>query len=271
MSSKKRTFILKNINTQLTVDTIYSKYGLTLTSNLTKKEEFNSSLKTTKISDIITTVEQQNSICFLDENKKQVKCTVSMIDFSNKKTLPEKTDVHCFWCRHQFLTNPLGCPVKFVNSLLEKSYTSHITKDKYYMKENITKNKLERIEKENRNTEEKDEKLTVFNGDILPIQNNYYLTDGIFCSFNCILAFIKDNNHDLFYRESYSLLHILYEDLFGEKVRKMTPAPDWRLLKNYGGSLSIDEYRKSFNMIEYEFMFNLRDVKSMSKTYKEKS
>ena len=260
-NTKKRTFMLKSINTQQIVDSIKAEYGLTLTSNLTKKEE-SSFTKTTKISDIITTVEQENSISFLDENKKHLKCTASMVEFSSKKTLPENTHVYCFWDKHPFQSRPLGCPIKFVNSMLEKSYTSHITKDKYYMKENITKNKLEYIMQET-----KDQNSHI---DIQPVENNYYLTYGIFCSFNCVLAFIKENNHDLFYRESFCLLHSLYEDLTGEKVKKMTPSPHWRLLKNFGGPMTIEEYRKSFNMVDYEFMFNLRDIKSISKIYKEK-
>ena len=129
--SKKRTFMLKNIDSLESVNTINSKYSLVLSSNLTKKEKEELSSKTTRISDIILSAEQENSISFLDENKKQQKCSITMLEFINKKTLPESTNVMCFWCRHSFQTKPIGCPIKFVNSMLEKSYVSHITKDKY--------------------------------------------------------------------------------------------------------------------------------------------
>lgn len=264
MTSKKRCFILKNIDTA-TLNSIHVNYGLiivskTNVSNVSKDTtELLSHNKTTKISDIISSIDQESSISFLDENKKNNKCVMTMVNFMDKKTLPKSTSIYCFWCKHSFIFSPIGCPIKFVNSSIEKSYISHITKDKYYMRENITKHKLEMISKELNN-----------NIEIYPIKNNYYLTDGIFCSFNCVLSFIKDNNHDMFYRESYSLLHEMYETLTSQKIKKMTPAPHWRLLEHFGGHLSIEEYRQSFNTVEYEFMFNLRDMKTISKVYSEK-
>jgi hypothetical protein len=257
MASKKRNFMLKSIDSNI-AGMINMKYGLVIVSQKDKDKEESVS-KTTKISDIISSLEQENSVSFLDENKKNCKCSVTMADFVNKKKIPEKTDIQCFWCKHSFSSMPIGCPIKFVNSSVEKSYVSHITKDKYYMKENITKNKLMSLMESNNSQIE-----------IQPIVNDYYLTDGIFCSFNCVLSFIKDNNHDMFYRESYFLLHSLYEQCIGQKIKKMTPAPHWRLLKNFGGHLSIEEFRESFNIIDYEFAFNLRDMKSISKVYKEK-
>jgi hypothetical protein len=261
MSSKKRSFMLKNIDS-IILNSININYGLIVntvpTSSIMSKNDVKET-KTTKISDIISSIDQESSISFLDENKKNNKCSVTMISFTGKKTLPEKTSIHCFWCKHSFTSCPIGCPIKFVNSSIEKSYVSHITKDKYYMRENITKHKLETISKEiNHNIE------------IYPIENNYYLTDGIFCSFNCTLAFIKDNNNDMFYRESYSLLHGMYEAFIGQKIKKMTHSPHWRLLDRFGGHLSIEEFRRSFNTVEYEFIFNLRDMKTISKVYSEK-
>jgi hypothetical protein len=254
--SKKRHFILKNINSDNNIDNINAKYGLVIISNISKevKEETN----TTKITDIIS-LESDHSVSFLDENKKETKCITTMVEYLNMNRLPEKTDIHCFWCRHSFTTRPIGCPIKFVNSCIEKSYVSQITKDKYYMKENLTKNKLKKIN------------LNELEIEVTPIENDYFLTDGNFCSFNCVLAFIKDNNHNNFYRESYSLLHTLYESFVNKKMNKIIPAPHWRLLKSYGGNMNIEEYRNSFNTIDYEFIFNIRDMKTISKVYREKN
>ena len=259
MASKKYTFTLKNLDTN-GLNTINIKYGLIVETSV-PNVKVETILKTTKISDIISSIDQENSVCFLDENKKSNKCIVTMVDFMNKKKIPETSTIHCFWCKHSFTTCPIGCPIKFVNSSIEKSYVSQITKDKYYMKENITKEKLSSL-----SDLVKDES----NIEIHPIVNDYYLTDGNFCSFNCVLSFIKDNNHDMFYRESYSLLHCLYEQFIGQKMKKIIPSPHWRLLQNFGGNLTIDEFRDSFNTVLYEFMFNLRDMKSISKVYKEK-
>ena len=237
---KKRTFTLKNVDLKVT----NAKYGLVIISNIEK--ETPNSTKTTKITDLFTN-DVEMSISFLDENKKNYKCSVSMIDWSRHKTLPDVTSIKCFWCKHSFGTKPIGCPISFCNSMIEKSYTSHITKDKYFMKENIGTKKLE-MTKELSDIE------------IIPIKKDYYLTDGCFCSFNCCLAFIKDHNHDLFYKDSQSLLHSMYYQMIGKKAGKLLAAPHWRLLTDFGGNLTIQEYRQSFNVIDYEFMFTVRDI-----------
>ena len=256
LTSKKRHFTLKNVN----IAEIHQTYGFVIVSNL-EKDVIPSSTKTTKITDIMPH-EVEYVVCFLDENKKENKCIVTMVEWLRREALPRTTPLHCFWCRHAFETSPIGCPIKFVNSAIEKSYISQITKDKYYMKENVTKRKLEDIMKNK-------EELRSQHIEISPFENDYFLTDGVFCSFNCTLAFIKDHNQDIFYKESYSLLYSLYEQLVGKRATKITPAPHWRLLKEYGGHLSIERFRDAFNTLEYEFMFNIREMRTISKVFKE--
>jgi hypothetical protein len=253
-SHKKRTFTLKNIDVKVT----NTKFGLVIISNIEKETPISN--KTTKITDLFTEVE--SSVSFLDENKKKYQCSVSMIDWTRQNKLPDTTPIKCFWCKHSFETSPIGCPITFCNSMIEKSYVSHITKDKYFMKENIGTKKLELVKE-------------MSDIDILPIKKDYYLTDGCFCSFNCTLAFIKDNYHDLFYKDSLSLLHSLYYHIVGKKAGKLLPAPHWRLLKDFGGNLSIQEYRQTFNIVDYEYMFAIRnapekaEMRAMSHVYKE--
>jgi hypothetical protein len=253
--TKKRNFVLKNIN----IEEVNVKYSLNIISNLNK--EVKDDDKKTKIKDVIFN-DIEHSVSFLDENKKDIKCIVTMVDIKNNE-LPEYTDIKCFWCRHNFETKPIGCPIKYINTIIEKSYISHITKDKYYMRENISTSKLDELSKT------KDDAI-----EITPINNTkgYYLTDGIFCSFNCTLSFIKSNNHNIFYKESMSLLHSLYYDFVGKQMAKIIQAPDWRILKDYGGSLDIETFRSTFNKINYKELFsvrNIKDMKTISKIYKE--
>jgi len=254
LNTKKRNFTLKNIN----IEEIHKTYGFAIISNLDKDVPQNS-LNTTKLVDIMPS-ETENNISFLDEHKKDTKSVATMIEWVKQQSLPNKTHMNCFWCRHTFETSPIGCPIKFVNSCVEKSYISQITKDKYYMKENVTKRKLDDIVKNK-------EELKTQHIEIAPIENDYFLTDGIFCSFNCALAFIKDNNQDMFYKDSYSLLYSLYEHLIGKRPTKMSPAPHWRLLKEYGGNLTITQFRETFNILEYQFMFNIREMRTISKIF----
>ena len=251
--TKKRSFILKNLDIQA----INNKYGFVLISNIDQEFKDEKGTKTTKISDIIQS-EPEYAVSFLDENKKEYKCNATMVDWINNGKLPDNTHINCFWCKHSFSTKPIGCPIKFVNSCIEKSYVSQITKDEYYMKENVTKNKLKKIL----------DKSTQGLINIIPYEKNYYLTDGVFCSFNCVLAFINDNKHDIFYVESTSLLRSIYEkfigneleisprsSFLGDNLHKITPAPHWRLLRDYGGHMTIEDFRQNFNIKNYESIF----------------
>jgi hypothetical protein len=242
VKDKKKFFVLKGINYEL----INQKYGFILPKNNLKN--------ITYIDDVIIK-EPDVSVSFYEDNKKEYSCLVTMVNFENNK-LPDKTNIKCFWCRHNFDSIPLGCPIKYSNNVIEKSYISHITKGEYFMRENITKNKLKNIGFDTETCRMKNS--AVIDGiNISLIRESFYLTDGIFCSFNCILSYIKDNNHNVLYKESYYLLKSLYLSLIGKKMEKIIPAPSWKLLNEYGGPLSIENYRNSFNKVEYNFIFNI--------------
>lgn len=255
IKSQKRSFTLKNLNTHA----IKATYGLLIVSNLQKGLAEDDPSKTTRIENVITV--EEHGVSFLDDQKKEMKCVATMIEFLSRNQLPTSTHLHCFWCRHSFTSCPIGCPITYVNPMVEKSYTSQITKEHYYMRENVTKAKLEELEDM--------EKSYVA---IRSIPNNYFLTDGVFCSFNCVLSFIQSKYYDSFYANSYHLLHCMYEQFVGKKMKmhKILPAPDWRLLSAYGGPLSIEEFRRSFNHIEYRELFHVTDMRTLSKVYTEK-
>jgi len=229
--SKKRWFFLKGFNPEETE----KKYGLSIVSNIEKDVVI--SHNKTNILDVIEKMEE-SSISFLDEKYKTI---ITMTNWLTQSNLPQQTDIHCFWCKHSFKSKPIGCPIKFINHRIEKSYISHITKDRYYMKENITKVKLSKLLLHCKK-----------DIDINPIEKEYYLTDGIFCSFNCTLAWINDNAKDPFYSESKTLLYTMYKECIGNELTKIKASPHWRLLKNFGGPFTIDEYRQAINIIEYE-------------------
>ena len=49
------------------------------------------------------------------------------------------------------------------------------------------------------------------------------------------------------------LLLKMYNDIYQHTtIPYIEEAPHWRKLKEYGGDLSIDEFRDSFNKIEYK-------------------
>jgi hypothetical protein len=60
-----------------------------------------------------------------------------------------------------------------------------------------------------------------------------------------------ENTQNPLYKNSESLLLKIYCDIFETNISEIIPAPHWRLLQDFGGYLSIDEFRNNFNKIEY--------------------
>ena len=225
----KYTFSLFGID----MDKINKIYNIAISSNIARQETLPDNI--TKISDLY--VEKTDEFySFLDESKHYHKCIVSMIDVSSSKKVQR---YNCFWDKNPFTTSPIGCPIKYIPSQAIKRYYSEISKDIYTIKENITIDKKKSIMDNN------DDRLTIQ-------ENEYYECDGIFCSFNCVLAFIRDNIHNSIYSNSEMLLIKMYNDIFKNNNVQIEPAPTWRLLNEYGGILSISKFRESFNKIEYE-------------------
>ena len=189
---------------------------------------------------------------FLDARKVQNKFWGIMIDVTSNGPLSNTIQKPCWWCRHKFNTVPIGCPIKY-----NSQKTSGIEK--------------ERIEEK-------------FKEAGFPTStNDFFETEGCFCSFPCCKSFILDQRGSVKYKESLTLLSLLFSTLFStekkpvgifsvenKKLRiKNCPersleetdfpaAPSWRLLKEYGGHLTIEEFRATFGKLEYELTVNTR-------------
>jgi hypothetical protein len=242
---KKPVFVLKNIKP----DKIDAKYSL-ITPTRHEPHTLGESEKTdfrTKISELsVPENEEQHSFSFMDESKKDHQCVVTMKSLITKGDLPEKTPLHCFWCRHGFTFRPIGCPIDFTPKRITKKYHSEITKDVYVLRENVTASQLFQITSEQQKNGKYDMECEYNVQD-----RDYYLMDGMFCSFNCCLAFIRDNITCPLYIYSEHYLTKIYYDIFGEHSKPLLPAPSWRLLEEYGGHMTIEEYRKNFYKIDY--------------------
>lgn len=159
--------------------------------------------------------ELKNNIILMDELKSSYNARVSMIHTSKDKRY------NCFWDRHPIVSGTeIYCPIERINDPKIKTYTSHINGKQYKIQDSIQLYKDKEVYK------------------------NYYI-DGIFCSTECCLAFIEDNKHNPLYQYSEFLLRDLY-NLDSTRV-----APHWRLLIEYGGNQTIEEFRKSFINITY--------------------
>jgi hypothetical protein len=143
---------------------------------------------------------------------------ITMIDHINYGCLPDRTNLSCFHCRHPFNTSPIGIPIQYIRK-----------------KPDNIKSNSKQIEG----------------------VNDYFLTYGIVCSFPCCLAFVKEHTHNPLYRQSKSLLFMLYHKIYGTTL-KIKAAPSWECLEVYGGNLKIEEFRKSFCSCNYVITPNIK-------------
>lgn len=266
--SKKYIFSLhKNINTEK----VDQKYGITIVSNISIVDDKlpENSTKLTELPELNNDT-STDVISFLDETKRIYQCNISMIDFKNGQNV-KHLKYNCFWCRNKFDSSPIGCPIQYISKKAVKNYYSEVSKDNYIIKENITKRRSELL-----NTESNFVFLpfkSSHNSSIDINQNEYYETDGIFCSFNCCKAFIKDNKHNKLYEFSDLLLAKLYQDMFNVNNIIINPSPHWRLLQEYGGHLTITQFRDNFNKTKFDshgFIRNTDIFKPIATLYEEK-
>jgi hypothetical protein len=283
--SSSASFTLKNID----VEKIGKKYNLVKeTSDIKELVATNkTSTKTTKITDLANV-----NFSFLDESKRSHTCNVSMIDINTQLDIKEYSNYCCFWDRHKITENtPIGCPIKYVSPFVEKTYNSKINKETYVIREYITTEKLGElvedfktvspveskktaIPKKKSDPRKKYKKRTVDDSDeenksdeeesnvlghnieptpsVKVSDESYYVTDGIFCSFNCCMAFINENKHNKLYANSKMLLLQLYNTLNETNRELINSAPHWRTLKSYGGFITIEKFRQGFTKYVYE-------------------
>ena len=166
----------------------------------------------------------KRSYYFLDNKKIQNKFWRNLIDITSSGPLPISTDKPCWWCRHGFKTSPIGCPLKY-NSHKEGAV---VVAEKFKKAGIKTKT------------------------------NDFFETEGIFCSFPCCKAFIIDQRGIAKYQESLALLVLLLIKIHGTKIFEIPIAPSWKILKEYGGHMTIEEFRSTFGKIEYTPTVNMR-------------
>ena len=183
--------------------------------------------------------------------------SVTMIDYIKKQQLPDSVGERCWWCRNPFDTMPIGCPIRYEPQSIIKTFTSDVSKEHFVLEQPLPS----------------DEKVDDEEHTILPA---YYETDGIFCSFNCCRAFIEEQQTNTqtkhMYKESLYLLMMLYSNIHGHFPSKMKPAPSWRLLKEYGGYMTIHEFRNGFNVNCYNqkgFIGELPIIKPLGRVFEE--
>lgn len=83
--------------------------------------------------------------------------------------------------------------------------------------------------------------------------NNKFELIGHFCSFNCAKAYNLDLCDNNIWKRN-SLLDFLYLQTYDEDI-EIIPAPHWKVLKDFGGKLSIEQFRDDFIINTKEFIY----------------
>jgi len=154
---------------------------------------------------------------FKDIHKKVIKYWPNMVDNSQNSILPQYTTQRCHMCHNTFTSRVLGCPIDYKiqdENSLEKDYIKN-----YFSSLNFT----------------------------LTEGTDYFITEGVFCSCNCVKEYIlmKLSIHgSAKYYNSLTLLTLMKKKIFGEEKFVFTPCMNRiKTLKDYGGHLTIKEYR----------------------------
>jgi hypothetical protein len=189
-------------------------------------------------------------LTFMDECKKEHQCVTTMLSSTKNDALADQTILHCYWCRHPFPYRPIGVPLSYVPNRVHKQYFSEITNDTYILRENIN-DTLVQDQGVAEVTEAHKKPRVVLQ------PRNYYISDGTFCSFNCALAFIREQRTNPVYSDSESLLLKIYHETYGYEATKLHASPSWRLLRNYGGHLTIEDFRRNLFKIDYKTLGNV--------------
>lgn len=153
--------------------------------------------------------------------------------------------IRCHWDHHTFDNIGVYCPLNYRPKQVAKKGQNEIKTragtppnatiiNIFLIKENIPRNK---------------DVSTLKN--IISVTDAYYEVDGVFCSPECCLAFINNEKSKVggsIYADSERLLH----SMFGLTSR-ISPANNYRLLKEYGGNLTIEQFRSNNKVMKYEY------------------
>lgn len=111
---------------------------------------------------------------------------------------------------------------------------------------------------------------------VLPelFHKNIYHVTGCFCSFNCALAYNLYYLKDSKIHQRKSLIYKLYRELYGltaDDVFDIKEAPPKEILEDFGGDMSIDVFRRSFLMINKEYIVFVPPIKPINITIEERN
>ena len=227
--SEELTFTLKNIDVAKIDKNFMNEMKTLETTDLIFDIDDEKGTSLEKLG--ISSLKKEPMTTIVEKEKIKLQTFTTMIDYTTKKRLPSKTDIPCFGCHRKFSTIPIGVPIEYHPSV----YTS---KNDSSRSRNITISERQELEKDDSNS------IKVL---------EYFDTDGVVCSFNCIYSVIDDDNP--LYKKTRSLVPMMYKSIFGTYPKeKILKSPSWRLREEYGGPLTDEEFVANLQTIQFTDM-----------------
>ena len=97
-----------------------------------------------------------------------------------------------------------------------------------------------------------------FSTPIVEMPDSYYNSKfnciGKFCSWECMMAYNIDINDENIAKRT-SLIYLMYKKTYN-CIKQIKSAPSWKILTDYGGMITIDEFRDNltFNQMNYNYI-----------------
>lgn len=177
----------------------------------------------------ISSLRREPITTIVSKDKKKIHSYLSMFDIVTDKKMPSETTIPCHGCRRRFTSQPIGIPIDFHPS--------------YYVSKNDP-TKIKRLTVKERETLES-------SGENSIVYMDYFDTEGIVCSFNCIITCIEDSPSPI-YKKTLSLISMMYKMIFGVyPIQKIIKAPSWRMREEYGGPLSDEEFEGVLQTVKF--------------------
>lgn len=177
----------------------------------------------------ISSLKKEPLTTIVSKDKKKIYTYLSMVDIVSSKKMPDSTTIPCYGCRRKFSSQPLGIPIDFHPS--------------YYVSKNDT-TKIRRLTTNDR------EKLQLDPENNIVIMD-YFDTEGVVCSFNCIVSCIGESPSPIYKKTPY-LISMMYKMIFGKYPdQKILRSPSWKMREEYGGPLSDKEFERSLQTIQF--------------------
>lgn len=85
-------------------------------------------------------------------------------------------------------------------------------------------------------------------------------TKGVFCSFNCVAAYITTYIHDLFDRlNKLAMLKYIYELQTKKKAKDIHPSPPPTDMVQFGGTMGAQQYRAKIESLDESYQKEITD------------